>query len=155
LLDSSRCGYDNLGNLFVDGYDGQLAGLSELTSGSNKFVKLNISKYTPLPPSQVQWDGHYITYESVNKGQIMVSRLRISGSDVTVVGVTHFNIKGRAYQSWIHRDSIFIPYARRGADATRVGAWSYPKGGAPLKSFKVVKLRFGNLNGVTLSLAPR
>jgi hypothetical protein len=150
-IDSSYCGYDGTGDLFVDGYSGQQIALAELPSGSSGFSELNVGKYFPGPPSQVQWDGSYITYESVNGGEIMISRLQVSGSDVSVVGVTHFRIKKRAYQSWIYHSRIVIPYGSPFNVATRVGVWKYPGGGSPVKSAKVAELRSGGLKAVTVS----
>jgi hypothetical protein len=152
-LDSLYCGYDASGNLFVDGYNGQLAGFSELPIGSTEFTKLSISYDTPLPPGQVQWDGKYITYESTEKRQVAVTRLSVSGSYVTAVGTTHFDIQGWAYQSWISGNKIFIPYSMHGARANRIAVWNYPSGGSPAEKFA----HFGDsktmfLNGVTLSL---
>ena len=44
LLDAHFCGYDNAGNLFVSGNDGQNSGLSELPQGSSGFQKLTLDQ---------------------------------------------------------------------------------------------------------------
>jgi hypothetical protein len=77
-LDSSYCGYDGNGNLFVNGYNGQQYGLSELPTGSSEFTRLSINGSLG-EPREVQWDGTYITWESGGgPGGYAVSRLQIS-----------------------------------------------------------------------------
>lgn len=83
----------------------------------------------------------------------MVSRLQIASSGVTIVGTSDFKIRGRAYLSWISKDTIIIPYSNHGIRANQVGVWQYPKGGKALERFK----HFSDpkrlmLSGVTLSV---
>jgi hypothetical protein len=135
-IDSSFCGYDRSGNLFVDGYEGQSLGFSELALGSGEFEKLSISGHAALPPAQVQWDGHYITYESVDKNDTTVSELLISGSTATVVGVAHFNTYRNAALSWIFGNRIFIPFGGHQFMGRAIGVWRYPKGGKHIQEMK-------------------
>src|SRR5580704_15964905 len=44
MLNAQYCGYDNNGNLFVDGFNGQGVGLSELPKGSSSFEKLSFDQ---------------------------------------------------------------------------------------------------------------
>ena len=60
------CGYDNVGNLFVDGFDGSKWGLSELPEGGSTFEKLTLDQSVGQP-GQVQWDGQYLSYESAGE----------------------------------------------------------------------------------------
>lgn len=148
------CGYDGVGNLFADGYvtDGQ-PGLSELPAGQSQFTRLSISNVGR--PGQIQWDGKHITYESVDKNAISVSRLQITGSVASVIGTTHFKNIFQATQSSIIGTKILIPYVRRGREGrpNKVGVFKYPKGGKATKNLN----NFGadkkslNLQGVTLS----
>jgi hypothetical protein len=155
LSSSAYCGYDNSGDLFVDGYDQQFAGFSVMPFDGNEFSKLSISKYTPLPPGQVQWDGQYITYESTGRADTTVSRLQVTDSAVTVVGTTHFNLKHRSEASWIYGDRIFIPYDVRGFSGGReIGVWKYPGGGTQtqlIKNFGSYKQGL-DLQGVAVSI---
>lgn len=153
-LDAAFCGYDNSGNLFVDGYANGQTGLTELPDGSSQFLNLTISGDVGLP-WQVQWDGHYITLEgqAPSKGNITVAELQIAGSIATVVNTTHFaGVRGRVTQSWIHGGDIFIPYGVRVSAANKVGAWKYPGGGDPFHKIKHLgKKGTLSLGGVTLS----
>ena len=152
-IGSFYCGYDGQGDLFVDGNNGQHAALAELPSGQKNFV--NISVDLPGVPGQLQWDGKYITYQDRSLGEVAVSRLSVSGTTATVVGVTKFKIGKNSAQSWIYQNRIFIPYDNRGATGhqTKVGVWRYPKGGKPLKSIEMPgnNKKSVNFQGVALS----
>jgi hypothetical protein len=157
-IDSFYCGYDAYGNLFVDGFtdkSGPQPALAEMTNGGTSFNPLTISPYIGQP-GQVQWDGKYMTYETVDTGKI--KRLSISGSNVTVEGTTSLRKVTRgAGASWIHGDSVIVPFPLHGARNKTIGIWGYPKGG---KATRLIK-RFGDYNpgsihfqGVTLSVKP-
>jgi hypothetical protein len=82
-IDSSYCGYDNSGNLFVDGLGNENAfSIAELTNGGSGFSPISVSQSVGWP-GQVQWDGNYITYEGLSNSNVAVSRLQISGSVAT------------------------------------------------------------------------
>ena len=61
-LEASYCGYDNAGNLFVSGYNGQSGAISELPQGKTTFTILSVNGKLDTP-GQVQWDGIYMAYE--------------------------------------------------------------------------------------------
>ena len=101
MLNAQYCGYDNDGNLFVDGFDGGNVALSELPEGSGGFEKLSFDQNYG-DPGELQWDGEYLSYENQENGQPTISRLSISGSTATVVGQTHLKRVPRALRlSWI------------------------------------------------------
>ena len=109
-------GYDDNGNLFASGYGVSNApGISELAKGSSGFSVLSV-KGTLGEPGQMQWDGHYMTYESRTKGSIKILRLKILGSTATVVKTKQLKgISAQAYQSWIYKDDNLSPlWQRRG-----------------------------------------
>ena len=131
-LDALYCGYDASGSLFVDGYNSdQSVGLSEMREGSSTFTKLTVQGGLNGPPAQVQWDGHYITYQSV--GHPTVKRLSVSGSTATVVHTTHLKrITRHSFLAWIYKGSIVVPYDTAGTRrANKIGIWKYPTGGKP------------------------
>jgi hypothetical protein len=154
------CGYDNQGNLFSDGStsSGGLI-ISELPAGGAAFMALSISKRIQGDPWQVQWDGHYVTVQTVGPAQgASVNRLSISGSVATVVGVTHLKgFSGAANQSWIIGKLMFMPVGRRGIGVRTptLGVWKYPAGGKPTKKFKgfAGRGRGVDLYGLTSSFA--
>jgi hypothetical protein len=85
------CGYDNNGNLFVEGsnYLHQDAGLlAELPKGGSAFETVTLSN-SFSPGGGVQWDGTDLALESPNgrhntQGPTVIDRVQISGSTGTM-----------------------------------------------------------------------
>jgi hypothetical protein len=161
-FDIQFCGYDNRGNLFVNGYANSGLGFAELPKGSSSFTDITIDPALQGWPWQVQWDGSYITYEVAGSAHsyygMTIYRLKVSGSAATVVSETDFKgVTRTAAQSWIQGDRIFVPYGIRGdaAAKTRIGVWRYPSGGRPLESFKHLSNPRPTFQAVTVSVAPR
>jgi hypothetical protein len=125
------CGYDNQGNLFIDG-GGPFA---ELPSGSGNFTNITLNR-KKTAYGQVQWDGTYVTVTSQNASKIY--RLQISGSKGTIIGTTQLKGPGRraTSQSWIQGSTIIAPIGPGQLDS-RIGFWNYPSGG---KAFTIVNL---------------
>ena len=115
------CGYDNQGNLFVDG-----SPFAELLSGGQSLIKIKLPHY--LGGGQVQWDGTYMTVASGSASKIY--RLKISGSTGRVVGKSHLiGINAREEtESWIQGSTIIAPIGHSDVEH-RVGFWNYPSGG--------------------------
>lgn len=138
MLDARYCGYDNSGNLFVDGYNGGSPALSELAQSGSAFTILSINGSLGSPPSQVQWDGRYVSYESTARRHVEIQRLSISGSTATVVHAVHLpRITDAANQSWIYAGVIVVPFGAAGGNKTadKIGVWSYPRAGKPLYKY--------------------
>jgi hypothetical protein len=140
------CGYDNKGNLFVDGLGA--SHFAELPFGSSTFTDLSVRTNDSF--GQVQWDGKYITLATRNAGTIY--RLKISGSTTKVISKTR--LKGLGFrsnsQSWIEGDAIIAtPGTKTYND--KVGIWSYPAGGNP--ALTLMPRAHAHLLGVTVSVA--
>ena len=156
-FDIQFCGYDNSGNLFVDGYgdgSGESFSLYELTKLGTQFANISISPSLPVRPGQVQWDGKYITVEGlgINTGVAMY-RLAVSGSTASVVKTINFKGVTRvASQSWIEGKLILIPYGTtgNGIKKTKVGIWKYPAGGEVLQKISHFERR-PDVQAVTFS----
>ena len=147
------CGYDSAGNLYVDGLSSANPSFAELKAGSSDFTQLTLDGSIGNP-GQIQWDGKYITYESVTKYQVNIARLSISGTTATVIGKTHFKgLTGYAGQSWIYRGSVIVPFGTRGQHAStpKIGVWKYPRGGRPQEKFTKFQ-GSTDFHAVTLSL---
>jgi hypothetical protein len=137
------CGYDNVGNLFLDGfcYCGQT--FSELPRGDGQFIDFQ-GVFSPGP---IQWDGKYITLEGAwrvgrrghkNHGFFSISEFAVSGSSFSVVGKTVLDAAGggdRAQFSWIDGGSVVKATGNSHFNSV-LGFWRYPHGGSP---YKVVK----------------
>jgi hypothetical protein len=135
------CGYDNRGNLFVDGMKTSRGHgyLAELPSGGNALATIELNE-TIERPSAVQWDGQHVAIgDSYNH---VVYQLSISGSQGTVVGTTKFKgwEKGHGIiQFWINNMSMLIPYTTHHKPLS-LGTWAYPGGGSLNSKFR---LQFG------------
>jgi hypothetical protein len=151
------CGYDDQGDLFIDGFTSQQLALVELPKGSSTFTPITLTKNIG-DPGQVQWDGKYITVQDENSpGSIY--RIEVSGSTGTVVGTTKFHlcclkfIRG-TNQSWIADGAVTFPYGTHGDRSDDIGTWKYPRGGKPMKTIKKLGGPDASFNGVTVSVAP-
>jgi hypothetical protein len=128
--------------------------LAELPYGSSTFIPITWG-YDEGHPNQVQWDGHYMTWETFGRKDTSILRFTVSGSAATVVGKTHLRGPQLITQSWIAGDRVIVPYASQGSATNKIGVWRYPKGGRILAKFG----NFGqNANtrvlGVALSVSP-
>ncbi|HEY6485630.1 MAG TPA: hypothetical protein VIX83_04515 [Candidatus Cybelea sp.] len=131
---SDYCGYDNNGNLFVDGQSSSGTALYELPAGGQAFEQLTLSEPLGGNPFQVQWDGRYLSIEEWGAPTISFYRLSISGLKATVVKKIRIRGLRRGNLSWINAGKVFIPMTRQGheSNTNRVGVWRYPKGGRAL-----------------------
>jgi hypothetical protein len=145
------CGYDNKGNLFVDGAD---AGsyhteFAELASGATTLKSVTLNK-TIGYPGGVQWDGKYVAVQDVVSR--VLYRFQISGSRGISAGTVQFkgDTSTLIKQFWINGKAIAIPYGS-GRRVRAVGVWPYPAGGSLSKTIAVSHAT--ELVGITLSLA--
>jgi hypothetical protein len=154
-ITSYYCGYDNAGNLFVSGLKNGQPAISELANGDSTFTQLSINGKLG-PPGQIQWDGSYITYESVRSSRLTISRLSISGSVVTVVRTIRLtgNVE-KTGQSWIYNGWVLVPFSNAvDGGPNRIGIWPYPKGGKQERIIKLRRSRSLGILGVTISVPP-
>jgi len=146
------CGYDDQGNLFVDGAgSGSHAfGFAELPKGASAFTDISVN-VSVQNEGQVQWDGQYITVEDLS-GKIY--QLSISGSQATVVGTATFTkIKKLKGSSWIDGHSVISMYQKGQQVQRALGFWKYPGGGKHTNSILSwgFKTRGSEVLGVTIS----
>jgi hypothetical protein len=145
------CGYDNQGNLFVDG-SGSGTTLAELPKGSATFKNFSLgSEFDPY--GNIQWDGRHITL--TNPKTQVIYRLAI-GRTLKIVGSTHVHSWHNSYsghwpyvQTWV-QDGQFI--AQSSADA-ELGLWRYPEGGSPYKTLGPFERGTASIWGVVVSQA--
>ncbi len=147
------CGYDEDGNLYVDGTGDGMVVLAELPRGSSKFTDLAVVGGNVKTPGAVQWDGHHLAIGSLDgnddTGAITVYRLTISGNSAFVAGSTQLcnkRCKISGSQFWIESGKIVAPVGYN----REVALWRYPSAGKPLRLVRHVG---SYLWGVTISPA--
>jgi hypothetical protein len=153
------CGYDNNGNLFVDGNnESSPIPFAELPKGSSTFTDVALSKDI-AHAGAIQWDGKHLAvgYGGIDHNEIY--QVSISGSSGTVVGTTELNIPRKAAitngaQFWVQGNVVIVPLEVKGDRHNRVGLWSYPAGGNIRKTILVPVTR-KYVGGITVSLAPK
>jgi hypothetical protein len=123
------CGYDNAGDLYVDGTVGGYHVPDEvavLPKSESKFydVALDQSMYFP---GDIKWDGKYMAIG--DQSDALIYQFDIKGSDGLEVGSTPLANSGDVVGYWIDGKTVI------GADAADNDAayWKYPKGGKPTK----------------------
>jgi len=149
------CGYDNAGNLYLDGADDATGKhvLFEVANGSATVSEINIAATVKML-GPVQWDGKSMTLVDYNNsvaahGPELIHRLKIENGTATVVGTTKLTSLNNRHggQTWIQGNEIV---AIDNKNNTGVGLWKYPKGG---KNHKQLQNLASELTGVTISVA--
>jgi hypothetical protein len=143
--------------VFVNGVIPDGYGFAELPKGAPSFTRLSVDESLGFP-GRLQWDGHYITWEGLNPGDVTISRLAVSGSSVSVVGTTRLEkITRHASESWLYNGKVLVPYNIVGSRRNVIGLWQYSKGGKPkhnIRQFGSFKKRTIDFQAVTVSVNP-
>jgi hypothetical protein len=151
IFEVFACGYDDAGDLYVDGADHSLNFLvAELSKGSTAFSIITLHKlpHTIYLSDGVKWDGKYLAVDDLDRSTIY--QVEVRGSVGTVVGST---ILTDGYST----GAFWFPNLRPGSGQeakkiigtkayTGVNYWNYPAGGASTKALSV-----GDPLGVALS----
>ncbi|MGB6518831.1 MAG: hypothetical protein WBE79_10055 [Candidatus Cybelea sp.] len=139
------CGYDDAGNLFVNGagFASPFA-FAELPSGNPSFRDIKLDQ--PIQsPGGVQWDGKHVAVMDTLSS--VIYQFSIKGNKGTEVGSTPLVGGANVLQFWIEGSRVVGPQAS-GAD---VGIWSYPSGGA----VKATIAGFDMPQGATISVVTK
>jgi hypothetical protein len=153
------CGYDDKGNLFVDGEtEGSVFGLGELVKGGSTLNFINIEQTIYLPGG-VQWDGKYLAVGDQvavkHNFTSTIYQFSIKGSEATTVNTMVLSGSSQVAQFWIPRihNGAKRHYGDRLIGPNQDGKdtlfWDYPTGGSPTNTIS------GETDpiGATLSLA--
>jgi hypothetical protein len=120
------CGYDDQGNLFIDGWNRSAAFiLLELPKGGRGFRTYMLTR-TVANPGGVQWDGKYVAIG--DRGAGLIYR---AGSTGKVAQTVKLKKGANVEQFWIAGTTLIGPNAQ--SDGT-VPFWRYPGGGSPVKT---------------------
>jgi hypothetical protein len=132
-------GYDNKGNLFLDGTGSSLdVGLYELPVGGKSVRQISLG-HTIVSGASVQWDGKYVAVgDQAIHGKLHfgIYRVQVSGLTGKVVGSLELtggcaSKKSDAIQVWIHGTTVLGPNL---FCPNTFGYWNYPAGGLPFKT---------------------
>jgi hypothetical protein len=143
------CGYDEKGNLFIDGLSSPGTGhftFAELPRGSTTFKDITLNQYIGFPGG-VQWDGKHV---AVGDQIATIYRFAISGSQGTLVGTTQLSGAKEVKQAWIQGARLIAPNSVSGPGAN-VLIYDYPTGGGAIKT---IERGVEGPQGATVSLAP-
>jgi len=119
-------GYDNKGDLFVDGItESDTYGVVEMASGSSSFKPVTLSNTIEFPGG-MQWDGKYITLD--DQEAHVIYGYACSGTSCTLKRTVSLSGSSDCVQTWIGKGDVFCPDA--GNDTVEV--YKYPAGGSPI-----------------------
>lgn len=137
-------GYDDKGNLFVDGQNvGGQFGFAELPRGKNKFTNITLNQSISVPGG-VQWDGTHVAVVDQQASPSVIYQFIISGSNGTEVGSTTLNNSVNLFQFWIQGGRVISP------QGTTVEIYDYPAGGQRIQTI----YNLGDAVGATVSHRP-
>lgn len=149
------CGYDNRGNLFVDGSGVESYYLAELPKGSSTFITYTLGSGLDAFGS-VQWDGRHMSFTNPTTDQVV--RLKFGKTSFKVVGTTKITGWQNDYsghwpyvQTWL-QGATFIAQS---SSLAQLGLWRYPAGGNARKTLAPFKSGNVSIYGVTVSAVPR
>jgi hypothetical protein len=119
------CGYDNHGNLYLDGSDRRTE-VAELPRGGSTIVNARLDQPIARQGS-IQWDGQQLVFAWTNPP--VAYRVSFSGRNGKIVGSTKLDGTTGLSRVWIQGDKIL------GA-GSYVYLWQYPAGGSPIGRYE-------------------
>jgi hypothetical protein len=133
------CGYDNDGNLYVDGTDtGNTFEFAELLSGGSSFTTVTLNQSIEFPGG-VQWDGNHVAVGDQEEPYIY--EFTISGSTGTKVGATPLNDTNDVAQFWKQGLKVVAPDFLN----SEVQIFRYPAGGMATKTIPNISTPIGSV----------
>jgi DNA-binding beta-propeller fold protein YncE len=144
------CGFDDAGNLFVDGSNvsGNQFEIAELLKGATALVAVTLNQQIALPGG-VHWDGKYLAVgdQVCIECASTIYEFSMSGSTGTKVGETNLTDSCDVIRFWLQDNRVIAPN-----DCTpNVMYFKYPAGGNSTKTISGVSQGVG----ATVSQAPR
>ncbi len=132
------CGYDNGGNLFVDGTNpSNTFEFAELPSGGSSFNSVALNQTINFPGG-VQWDGKHVAVGDQEAPYIY--EFAISGSGGTEVGSTPLDDTDDIAQFWIQGSRVVAPDFLY----NEVQVFDYPAGGTARKTISGLSTTIGS-----------
>jgi hypothetical protein len=144
------CGYDNKGNLFVDGVGGQQPQfvLAELRKGHSSVETIALNQFISSEPGAVQWDAKHLLVGDADAK--VVYAFTIHAGYGTKVGEVSVDFgEGRIGQFWVQGSRLIVPtYIGSGPS---VQVYIYPSGVGPVRTITGLDSPYG----VAVSVAPK
>src|SRR5579863_9530366 len=124
------CGYDDKGNLYVDGLNNGGFGFefAELHKGGD-YLKNILLPGSISFPGGIEWDGQYV---AVGDDQSTIDRFSFTSSGATLEGSTALDGAGNVAQFWIDGSTLIAP--NQFASGSNVLFYNYPSGGTPTQT---------------------
>lgn len=125
------CGYDDKGNLFVDGIPSGGSsefGLAELPRGGKSLITIKTKGIRF--PGAIQWAHGKLTIgdPSYKTGSV-IHQVQISGTTAKNVGLTVLKDSYEVFEGWIAGNMVIGPDEGNSTDIVQL--WKYPQGGKP------------------------
>jgi DNA-binding beta-propeller fold protein YncE len=121
------CGYDQSGDLYVDGMSSGNFRLAELPAGGTRFKNISIDQKI-VYAGAVQWDGANLAVGDYEANRIY--QFQITGTVGTTVGRTDLRDAAFAIGFWLQGQKVIGP----NDESKNVMFWHYPAGGSPTKT---------------------
>jgi DNA-binding beta-propeller fold protein YncE len=135
LMLGYQLGYDNKGNLFLDGVNASSQfEFAELPKGSSTFTEISLNA-TIATPGGVQWDGTYVVVGDATGGKVY----QTNGAGGKVERTMTLSDSDGIFQFFIDRKKFIGP----NVDSTTAMFWRYPAGGSPTKTLSGLTDPFG------------
>ena len=133
------CGYDDKGNLFIDG-ERYIGGggfeFAELPKGKTKFRNIALKGGKINYPGTVGWDGKYVTVGEqqypYNQSRDQSAIYQTTGAGGRIVGVTVLTASDDVEEYVLEGKTVIGPDVY----LNDVGFYNYPAGGKPTKKLK-------------------
>lgn len=149
FAETSHCGYDDRGNLFVDGFgynEVPRFAFGELRRGESKFRRISIQFVGD--PGPVRWDGKYIAIG--DKESDWINRYAIRGRSAVQAGTLTLNAVHWIAGFWIRGDRVVVTSAYGMGSYPPLQYYKYPAGGSPISTTDL-----NGADGVAVSVAPK
>lgn len=137
IVDSTYfCGYDDSGNLYVDGWNRSAQFIFlKLPKGGASF-RIATLKTPTNDPGGVEWDGKYVAVGDKGSGKVY----RIDGATNKIEQTIALKNGTNVEQFWLSGTTLVGPNFQGGGP---VGYWRYPSGGSPTKTIGGLYEPFG------------
>ncbi len=132
------CGYDDAGNLFVDGTKYAIFVLAKLRAKRHHFMVATIANQSIQFPGDIRWDGKYLAIE--DQAINAIYQVVMTGTRGKRVGTTYLGDSQDVVSFLFPALASAEPRANvktvLGADfdSSDVAVWQYPKGGPTIKT---------------------